>query len=883
MLFFKTHLRFVYGSIAVFVFGLVPCPLAGQVLPKIVTAGDYHLWSTLQLESISNQGNWISYTRIYKTKKDTLFIKNSTNNLEYVFPGSNNGQFSKEDTFGCLSKDGLNLINLTDGSGRIIPNVMQYEFTSSGVFLVTSESSPNNLLKVSIYNKNGILKENISDVVDYRWNSQKTKVLYCTLVNGKYSVRLLSFKQDIEQELILTNVDYPLNNLTWNRTGTAVAFYGVPTNSKDIGDILYTYQIPTHQLHTLNTASQTTAIKIDSNPHLQLSISDDGRNVFFGIYSPTAIDKSVFDTNVEIWHGDDKRLYTHRKQLASLDHVQLLAVWWPYVNKIFPITSNELSWVMLSGNQDYAITANPLTYEPQYKRFADMDYYLNDLKTGKKGLFLQKHNGQSGSIATSPDGKYITYYHDTNWWVYNIAQATHVNVTKDLQGDWDNRKKDPGDELRFWGNAGWTTDHKWVLYYDYNDIWAITPDGKSKHRLTKGKEKGIQFRFAESSDNAEIRVNYSSLTSASYNTLEKLLIRAVNLNDASSTYYLLDFKKGERLLTPTNGAINNLLKARESNVFIYQQQTYDQSPSIRHMTSETAKVTTLVTSNMHQKNFKWGHSEMIHFKNKYGSPLNGALFYPAGYSKEKKYPMVVYIYSTVSGELNHYVNPSNENGIGFNISNFTTQGYFVLLPDIAYASGNPGISATDCISSAVKKVIGMNVIDPLKIGLIGHSFGGYEANFIISQTNIFKAAVSGSAVSDIVSHYLTINSSNKLPEAWRYENQQYRMAKSFYEDQEAYYRNSPIAQALNIQTPILTWVGLNDTNVQSKQGMEFYIALRRLQKKNVMLAYPDEGHILSSQKNQIDLTVRIQDWFGYYLKEKPMKPWMADTNTATQK
>jgi dipeptidyl aminopeptidase/acylaminoacyl peptidase len=883
MLFSKTHLRFVYGFISVFVFGLVSCPLAGQVLPKIVTESDYHLWSTLQLESISNKGNWISYTRTYKSKKDTLFIKNSTNNLEYAFPACNNAQFSSEDTFGCLSKDSLNLINLTDGNRSVIPNVLQYEFTSSGVFLVTSESSSNDLLKVSIYDKSGILKKNISEVVDYRWNSQKTKVLYSTLVNGKYAVQLLSFKQDIEQELILTNVDYPLNNLTWNRTGTAVAFYGVPTNSKDIGDILYTYQIPTHQLHTLNPLSQKIDVKIDSNPNLQLSISNDGKKVFFGTYSPTAIDKSVFDTNVEIWHGDDKRLYTHRKQLASLDHVQLLAVWWPYTNKIFPITSNELSWVILSGNQDYAITSNPLTYEPQYKRFADMDYYLNDLRTGKKWLFLQKHNGQSGSITTSPDGKYITYYHDNNWWVYNIAQATHVNVTKDLQGDWDNRKKDPGDELRFWGNAGWTTDHKWALYYDYNDIWAISPDGKSKRRLTKGKEKGIQFRFAESSDNTKIRVNYSGLTSASYNTSEKILISAVNLNDASSAYYLLDFKKGERLLTHTNGAVNNLLKAQESNAFIYEQQTYDQSPSIKYMTSETAKVTTLVTSNTHQKNFKWGHSEMIHFKNKYGSPLNGALFYPAGYSKEKKYPMIVYIYATVSGELNHYVNPSNENSIGFNISNFTTQDYFVLLPDIAYDSGNPGISATDCISSAVKKVIDMNVIDSLKIGLIGHSFGGYEANFIISQTNIFTAAVSGSAVSDIVSHYLTINSSNKLPEAWRYENQQYRMAKSFYDDKEAYYRNSPIAQALNIQTPILTWVGLNDTNVQSKQGMEFYIALRRLQKKNIMLAYPDEGHILSNQKNQIDLTTRIQDWFGYYLKEEPIKPWMADTNTAAQK
>jgi dipeptidyl aminopeptidase/acylaminoacyl peptidase len=265
---------------------------------------------------------------------------------------------------------------------------------------------------------------------------------------------------------------------------------------------------------------------------------------------------------------------------------------------------------------------------------------------------------------------------------------------------------------------------------------------------------------------------------------------------------------------------------------------------------------------------------MIHYSNSIGQSLNGALFYPANYDPMQKYPMVVYPYEKQSRDLFQYENPSMLNMGGFNVTNFTTRGYFVLLPDIIHVKGDTGISALDCVVAATQKVIDMGIIDKDKIGLMGHSFGGYEANFIITQTDIFAAAVSGSGVSDMVSWYLTMGWNGSKPDMWRSETQQWRMGKSFYDDQHAYYRNSPIVHALNIQTPVLLWSGKLDYQVDWHQNMEFYLALRRLGKKNIMLLYPDEGHVIFGVDNQIDLTNKTQDWFDYYLKDKKTTEWI---------
>jgi dipeptidyl aminopeptidase/acylaminoacyl peptidase len=258
---------------------------------------------------------------------------------------------------------------------------------------------------------------------------------------------------------------------------------------------------------------------------------------------------------------------------------------------------------------------------------------------------------------------------------------------------------------------------------------------------------------------------------------------------------------------------------------------------------------------------------LLSYSNTKGQKLKAALFYPANYDPTKKYPMVVEIYDVMSKNRYNYANPSFLNPEGFNVTNYTLNGYFVLMPDIIYQMGNPGSSAVDCVTAGVNAVIGKGLVDKDKIGLYGHSFGGYETNFIISQTNIFKAAVSGAGISDIISLYFNISRNGYFQsDMWRFENQQFRIGKSLYEDKEVYVNNSPIMHAENVRTPLLLWTGKNDRIVPWNQSITYYLALRKLGVSTQMLVYPDEDHSLENADNQKDLSKRMMRWFDYLLK-----------------
>ena len=160
-------------------------------------------------------------------------------------------------------------------------------------------------------------------------------------------------------------------------------------------------------------------------------------------------------------------------------------------------------------------------------------------------------------------------------------------------------------------------------------------------------------------------------------------------------------------------------------------------------------------------------------------------------------------------------------------------------------------------------------------GLIGHSFGGYETDFIITQSNIFAAAIAGSAATDLNSFYLTLNWTTGKPDMWRFEDHQWRMEKSLFEDRERYKTNSPITYVENIKTPLLSWTGQEDLQVDWHQSIELYLALRRLSKKHILLLYPKESHELFKPENQKDLSKKMQQWFAYFLKGESPADWIS--------
>lgn len=860
----------VYSIIAVTLIGLVPCPVLGQVpIKKQLTKGDYLLWGTMSAEQISYKGNWASYHISYESKIDTLFVLHTKTKKKYSLPGGRTGIFNGERTFACIKKESLSLLDLRSGNESLIPEVERYDFSSDTQYLVTMEKGQDSQL---VIRRDGIIIDVISKVTEYRLNDVKNMLVYASTENGLGQVGTLTLAGTYEKRLIVSQKTQKFQVLRWQYNGKAIVFYGVNERQEE----LYYHDIESGQQHVLKSTDTNfpVSMKIAPNQNVEPTLSRDGEKVFFGISSVGSKPNGMSADAVEIWHAKDKMIFPDRKLSATVKYPQYLAVWYPKSAIVRQISTAEQRWVMLSGNQDYALVADPLQYNPQYKWIADMDYYLVHLATGKRELFLKGHSGLINHMGISPDGRYITYYKESNWWVYNIQQQTHTNVTKGLDVSWDNSVTDPGNQLNVWGQPGWTTDNQWGLYYDYHDIWAISPDGLMRKRLTDGTAKQLRFRFDVSALSERHDFNYKGKGIFRYDLSKSLLLTVLDLFGGSNGYYTLQPKKGTVPLVMDNSSISKLQKTVALDAFVYVTQRFDRPPCLMFRRSIDKPATVLLQSNAHHELYQWGKSKMIHYADSKGRILNGALFYPAGYDSTKRYPMVVYIYEIVSRDVNSYVNPTQYNTLGFNITNLTSNGYVVLLPDIAFEKGNTGFSAVDCVTKATSKVISMGIAEAGRIGLMGHSFGAYETNFVITQTSMFAAAISGNGVSDTMGHYFTINPDYNTIDGWRYENQQYRMGFSFFENREAYYRNSPLVNAGSITTPLLTWAGVLDQNVQPKQAATFYAALRRLHKEHVMLVYPNDGHIFFNPKNQIDLTYKIQDWLGYYLKGEAKAEWM---------
>lgn len=865
-----SFLPIAYGVLAIFLIGLVPCPAMGQVLTKkSLTEADYGLWGTMGSEQLSEDGKWVSYRMSYESKSDTLFVEDTQTKKKFIFAGGTDGRFAKGDRFAYKSKGMLAMLNLKNGKEVTISSVAKYDFSSDGNFLITLEE-----VNTLVIRKEDIVLDRIDNVVEYRLNDENTLLAYTTFKNGKGSVGYLKLEDKYSKHSIVEPITQRFQTLTWQHKGKTLAFYGVTKGKEE----LYYYNAASGQLAVLNKSSKNfpAAMKIAPNQNVSLTISRDGQKVFFGITNVVPKDTTSLSNGVAIWNTKDKMLYPDRKLRSTLSHPQYLVVWYPGTGFVRQLSSEQQPWIMLTGRQDYALVADPFQYEPQYKWIADRDYYLLNLETGTSELFLKKQSGFMDQMGISPDGQFITYYRDSNWWVYDIKKKTHTNVTKGLEVSWDNRKSDPGTELKTWGHPGWLAAGNQALFYDYNDVWIISADGKQRRRLTDEKEKQLRFRLDASSILDKQEVNYSGIGVYSYDLSKNIVFTALDLYGGGNGYYLLKTNKEVVPLVMDGSSITKMQRAKKTNDFMYVTQRYDSPPTL--VLRKDAATEVMVKSNMQHQYYQWGKSEMIHYKDSRGNSLNGALYYPANYNATKQYPMIVFIYETLSRDLNKYVNPSICNPIGFNITNLTTNGYAVLLPDIAFEKGNPGLSALDCVTAATNKVIEMGVAEVGKIGLMGHSFGAYETNFIITQTNLFSVAISGSGVSDIMGHYFTINKDYNTIDGWRYENQQYRMGFSFFENQEAYFKNSPLIGATKVKTPLLTWAGELDENVQPRQAGTFYAALRRLKKEHIMLVYPNDGHILYNPKNQQDLTYKVKDWFNYYLKNEPNPKWMKSDN-----
>ena len=393
-----------YGVIAMILVGLVPCPVMGQVLTKKhLTKADYGLWHTMGSEQVSESGNWVSYRFSYENNIDTTFVVHTQTDTKYVFPNLKFGQFIEEKSFAFVKKEGLVLFDLKTGTEKLYANVSRFDYLVDGQYLVSLENS-----KQLVVRKQGILLERIENVTTYEWNSDKTKLVYATSKNGAGSVGSLSLKNTYSKQVIMKPSAQTFEVLKWQINGNSFAFYGVDKGNEAV----YFYDFVTSKLFTLNSSDAIfpSQLKIAPDQNIELKVSRDGKKVFFGITNVVAKDTTGYSSGVEVWHAKDQFIYRERKLRASVSHPQFLAVWFPKGGLVKSISSEKQNWFALNGTQEYALVADKYQYKPKYKLYADMDYYLMDIRTGAKELLLERQSGIDSQLDFSPDGRYISVY-----------------------------------------------------------------------------------------------------------------------------------------------------------------------------------------------------------------------------------------------------------------------------------------------------------------------------------------------------------------------------------------------------------------------------------------------------------------------------------------
>jgi dipeptidyl aminopeptidase/acylaminoacyl peptidase len=218
-----------------------------------------------------------------------------------------------------------------------------------------------------------------------------------------------------------------------------------------------------------------------------------------------------------------------------------------------------------------------------------------------------------------------------------------------------------------------------------------------------------------------------------------------------------------------------------------------------------------------------------------------------------------------------------------NIPYFVSNGYIVFDPNIYYKNGEPGESAYNSVVSAAKYLSKFKWVDSTKMAIQGHSWGGYQVAYLVTRTNMFAAAESGAPVANMTSAYGGIRWGPGINRQFQYERSQSRIGATLWQRPDLYIKNSPLFHADKIHTPLLILDNDQDDAVPWYQGIEFYTALRRLNKKVWMVTYNGEPHGIIERRNRKDWSIRLAQYFDYYLKGAPPARWIVEGVPATLK
>lgn len=836
------------------------------ILPK-----DYLNWKTMNIAAVSPSGKWVSYQLQNEVGVDTLFVRHIDKPITYNFPSVQNGMFSASDYFAVLTPMGLELTHLASGKEKTFPDVQSYAFSKKGNELVVYSVKEGQLPRIEIHSLTDGTHQAIEGVTSFQMSPDLEHFVYAKQIGNYQHIGMVTFgKKSIITPVAKSETDGSYDHFHWSDKSTGVVFHQIPKLGKT-GEEVNVCLVDLAKKNFVifsKTAFPNYPVggKILNQSYESLYLSNDLSKVYFA-YQQEKKQEIIPASDVEVWQWNSPRVYAENARLKGVFDTRWF-LWDRVKNAIIMLNSEELPKFFLAGKERYVVSYHPHAYEPQFDFDGPVDYYLTDLETQQSKMLLEKHSSNLLEVLPSPGGKYILYFKEKNWWYYDLEEEIHSPITKRMKvAVYDELNNFP-EVADAYGMAGWTTDDRSVLLYDHYDIWEFELKTGKMSLLTDGRSLQIAYRLPGHLK-SKITKKFDGYESHVVSPNSGLFLEAKAANGDSGYCF---WKKNVPMTPFLTRGLTNQFFVKASDV-VYLEQRFDLPPQIMKNNRQfTERV--VVQSNPNYSKYDWGRTEVIAYTNSKGETLKGYLCYPSHYKKGKQYPMIVHIYQRQFRDMHNYEPPCVYPMEGFAPTNYTTQGYFVFYPDIVFESKATGPSALDCTLAGVNAVLKRGEVNPKKIGLIGHSFGGYEANYIATQTDLFATIVTGAGVVDLPSFYLNVNWRSGRPDMWRMEFQQWRMGCSLFEDRTAYALNSPLHFAESIKNPMLIWSGKNDLQVDWRQNVMLYLALRRLKKQSTLLLYPDEYHSLEELSNRYDLRERMEQWFAHYLKGESPADWI---------
>jgi dipeptidyl aminopeptidase/acylaminoacyl peptidase len=802
-----------------------------------------------------------------------------------------------------MPKDSLGMLSLRTGEVAKWPAVISYRIPEKGsgwvAFLkedlekkkVTTEDENKPKAKSKKENSEngyGLVVKNYHTnieihfpfVKEYTFSKKGERLAFFSTGNGadrKPGVFVMEQSSSQPTSIYPAHPKWSISKLTFDDQGSQLAFVAdLDTNAKSLMRFPKLVHWKTGDVEANVLADETNQpggkgwlVNADVAPNF----SKNGTTLFYGS-NPTPI---VADTtllpeeivNVEVWHWKDSKLQTQQKVSVNSDKKRGFLTAFNLFDKSATLLAThpqEAVTLIDQGNAPSVLLSDPSRYSHEHWDWnPKSDIYLVNTRTGSKKLVKERLEGRANA---SPSGKYIYWFSnpDTAWMAYSVEREAIIQLTKNEIVSFTNEEDDHPDFPNAYGVVGWTSNDGHLLVYDRYDVWMIDPlNPQAAVKLTIGRNDKRRYRYVKL-DPEERSIDLSA----------PMLLRSVDETTKQEGLYHFTFRD-KSLVRKLEGDFRigaNLKKSTASDDILFTKETFRDFPNWYHSDLTFKKVTPLTRANAQQNDYSWGSVELVSWNAGDGTPLRGLLYKPENFDSTRKYPMMTYFYEKNSDNLHAHFPPKPIRSY-INFSYFTSNGYVVFVPDIVYQIGYPGQSAYNCVVPGVLHILSKGFIDKDRLGVSGHSWGGYQTAYLVTRTNLFKAAEAGAPVTNMTSAYGGIRWDTGLVRQAQYERTQSRIGGTLWEKPLQYFENSPLFFSDKVETPLLMMHNDEDGAVPWYQGIEYYLALKRLKKPVWMLNYSGEKHGLTQRQNMTDFTIRLYQFFDHYLKDAPMPRWMA--------